>query len=203
MYHSERRNRFSKFQGSFGPQRAFGQLEIEYADGTREVIGTDEVWRVHTGPVTYNDIYGGEDYDARLVHKLVGMNRVLMTRLGASSRTCAAQWRTARANLQCRSRSVRSKSSSRCNIDKRSDSQDVVDLGQNASFMPRITVTGPAGSTVRLTHAEVVDDKGNIDRGTCGGNRGAGVVAVHQSHRWRGNLVSSVLLRRLPLSAGR
>ena len=65
MYNVERRNRFSKFQGTFGPLRAIGQIELEYADGSRETIVTDEAWRVHAGPVTYNDVYGGEDYDAR------------------------------------------------------------------------------------------------------------------------------------------
>ena len=67
MYHTERRNRFSKFQGSFGPMRAFGQIELEYEDGSREVVPTDESWRVSRGPVTYNDVYGGEDFDARLL----------------------------------------------------------------------------------------------------------------------------------------
>ena len=37
MYNTERRNRFSKFQGTFGPQRLIAQVELEYADGTREV----------------------------------------------------------------------------------------------------------------------------------------------------------------------
>ena len=171
MYHVERRNRFSKFQGSFGPQRAFGQLEIEYSDGSQEVIGTDESWRVHTGPVTYNDIYGGEDYDARLVPQAwdrpdfndQGWEHVVeLVRPSGQLRghTSSAQPLGEIETIEPQG------------IDKRSASQDVIDLGQNASFMPRITVTGPAGSTVRLTHAEVLDDKGNIDRSTCGGNRG-------------------------------
>ena len=52
------------------------------------------------------------------------------------------------------------------------ETTDVVDLGQNASYMPRIYVTGPAGSTIRLTHAEVLHEDGTINRNTCGGNRG-------------------------------
>ena len=65
-----------------------------------------------------------------------------------------------------------SKSLTPISIVPQSDTRAVIDLGQNASFMPRITVTGPTGSTVRLTHAEVLDEDGNIDRSTCGGNRG-------------------------------
>jgi hypothetical protein len=66
MYHVVRRNRFAKFTGSFGPLRAILHLRLEYGDGRTDLVGTDETWRVHAGPITYSSIYGGEDYDARL-----------------------------------------------------------------------------------------------------------------------------------------
>ena len=53
-------------QAMNGPLRARGQLEIHYKNGRVEYVPTDRSWRVDRGPVTYNDIYGGEDYDARL-----------------------------------------------------------------------------------------------------------------------------------------
>lgn len=171
MYHSERRNRFSKFQGSFGPQRAFGQIEIEYGNGTREIIGTDEIWKVHSGPVTYNDVYGGEDYDARLVE--TGWDES-----GFDDSKWEAAVELVRPSSELRGHTSSAQPLSEIqvfepkSITKKSDSLSVIDFGQNASFMPRIAVTGPAGSTVRLTHAEVIDDEGNINRGTCGGNRG-------------------------------
>ncbi|MDZ4659566.1 MAG: glycoside hydrolase family 78 protein [Bythopirellula sp.] len=171
MYHVERRNRFSKFQGSFGPQRAFGQIEIEYVDGTREVIGTDEAWRVQAGPVTYNDVYGGENYDARLVQP--GWDSP-----GFNDQAWAHAVELVRPNGELRGHTSSAQPLGEIeviepiSIAAKSDTMDVIDFGQNASFMPRITVTGPAGSTVRLTHAEVLDEEGNIDRGTCGGNRG-------------------------------
>ena len=43
-----------------------GQLVITYADGRRQVVATDETWRVSTGPITASGIYTGEDHDARL-----------------------------------------------------------------------------------------------------------------------------------------
>jgi alpha-L-rhamnosidase len=42
------------------------QLLIEYADGRTETIGTDSRWTVSTGPITFDSIYGGQTYDARL-----------------------------------------------------------------------------------------------------------------------------------------
>lgn len=42
------------------------QLEIEYADGVRQVIGTDDSWRVTAdGPIREADLIMGEAYDAR------------------------------------------------------------------------------------------------------------------------------------------
>ncbi|MDD3401769.1 MAG: family 78 glycoside hydrolase catalytic domain [Hespellia sp.] len=42
------------------------ELEIEYEDGTKESVVTDETWRgTKNGPITSNSIYYGETYDAR------------------------------------------------------------------------------------------------------------------------------------------
>ena len=171
MYHTERRDRFSKFQGTFGPKRAIGQIQIEYEDGTGDIVGTDESWRVHSGPVTFNDIYGGEDYDARQVQEnwnLPGFNDL--------------EWDAARLlvrpkgnlrGLSCAAPPIRAiKTIQPVGINDLPDNMQVVDLGQNTSYMPRIRVSGPTGSTVRLTHAEVLFPDGTINRGTCGGNRG-------------------------------
>ncbi|MEM9185135.1 MAG: glycoside hydrolase family 78 protein [Planctomycetota bacterium] len=41
------------------------QLEIEYTDGSRETIGTDDSWRVTSdGPIRAADLLMGEEYDA-------------------------------------------------------------------------------------------------------------------------------------------
>ncbi len=46
--------------------RALMQLNIIYADGSRDLIVTDGSWKSSSGPITFNHVYGGEDYDARL-----------------------------------------------------------------------------------------------------------------------------------------
>ncbi|MHC4251595.1 MAG: family 78 glycoside hydrolase catalytic domain, partial [Planctomycetota bacterium] len=46
--------------------RLLMQIGIEFTDGTSAVIETDETWKSSSGPITRNDIYGGETYDARL-----------------------------------------------------------------------------------------------------------------------------------------
>ena len=59
-------NRGKAGRAFYGDTAAFlGQLEIEYADGSRAVIASDESWRAATGPIRGNDIQMGESYDAR------------------------------------------------------------------------------------------------------------------------------------------
>ena len=51
----------------FGLPRLLAQLEIEYTDGTTEIIATDETWKVTSkGPIVANNEFDGEEYDARL-----------------------------------------------------------------------------------------------------------------------------------------
>jgi len=53
--------------GWAGSPKAILQLNIDYDDGTREEVVTDwgKGWDVARGPIVYNSIYDGEDYDAR------------------------------------------------------------------------------------------------------------------------------------------
>jgi len=56
--------------GWYGTVRLLLQLEIEYADGSRERIvskaGWHEPWLAAPGPILENSVYDGEVYDARL-----------------------------------------------------------------------------------------------------------------------------------------
>lgn len=51
---------------SFGFPKMALQLFVEYTDGTKEVIKTDDTWKLTTdGPILANNEYDGEEYDAR------------------------------------------------------------------------------------------------------------------------------------------
>jgi alpha-L-rhamnosidase len=45
--------------------RMIVQLELEYKDGTRELVISDESWKAAPGPTISDSIYCGETYDAR------------------------------------------------------------------------------------------------------------------------------------------
>ena len=46
--------------------RLLMQMHVDLADGGTAVVKTDQTWKGSRGPITRNDIYGGETYDARL-----------------------------------------------------------------------------------------------------------------------------------------
>jgi len=51
----------------FGLPSLLAQLEIEYTDGTSQVVISDESWKVTSkGPIVANNEYDGEEYDANL-----------------------------------------------------------------------------------------------------------------------------------------
>jgi hypothetical protein len=160
--------RFAKFKGSFGPQRAILQLRLEYGDGTVETVVTDETWKTHGGPITFSSIYGGEDFDARLVQP--GWDRPGFGAAGwlpatihaGESGVLRGQSHAAEAIAPIETRAV---------VATRELSPGFVlyDFSQNASFMPWLTVSGPAGSVVKLTGGEVVNADGTINRSTLGG----------------------------------
>ena len=54
---------------SYGPPAVKLLIKLRYADGTAADFVTDGTWKEATGPVVFNNIYGGDTYDARyLLH---------------------------------------------------------------------------------------------------------------------------------------
>jgi hypothetical protein len=173
MYNVPGGGRFTKFKGSFGPQKAIAQIRLEYADGSVEFIGTDGSWRVAPGPITFNSIYGGEDFDARLVQR--GWNQP-----GFDD----SQWPAAKIvegpggqlrGLSCAAPPIREYEIHKAVTSHMLPNGDIVfDLGQNASHVPQISVAGPPGSKVRLIPSELLHDDGSANQSSMGsGHRGA------------------------------
>jgi hypothetical protein len=156
---------------SFGPQKAIAQIRLEYAGGSVETIGTDENWRVAPGPVTASSIYSGEDFDARLVQK--DWNKIAFD---------DSKWAPAIAvngpggelrGLSCAAPPVREFEVHKPISSRTLTNGDVVfDLGQNAAHIPKISVTGPAGSRVRIIPSELVNANGAADQISMGVRRG-------------------------------
>lgn len=160
--------RYTKFTGSFGPLKAIAQLVLEYSDGTVEIVGTDDTWRVAPGPITFSCIYGGEDYDAQL-------ERPGWDRPGCDD----SSWKSAKAvsgpggklrGLSCAAPPIRAFEILKpVQVTEPRPGTWVYDLGQNVSLMPRLRVKGAPGAKVKITPAELLGKDGQVDRGSCGG----------------------------------
>lgn len=170
MYNVTGGGRYTKFKGSFGPQKVIAQIRLEYADGSVEFVGTDEHWRVSAGPITFDSIYGGEDYDARLMQS--GWNRpgfndakwsqaILVNGPGGELR-----------GLSCAAPPIHEfeihPALSKCAL---TNGDVVFDLGQNAAHLLKISVSGPAGSQVRLFPSELTNVNGSVNQSSMGGGR--------------------------------
>jgi alpha-L-rhamnosidase len=158
--------RYTKFTGSFGQLKAIAQLST--ASGC--LLATDRSWKMSPGPITFSSPYGGEDFDARLEPagwKQPGFND--------SAWRHATETAGPGGELRGSSESappIRTfETLSPQQIRRISIRTFVVDLGQNASIMPRLVVSGPAGASVKITPAELVNPDGTVDRESVGGGQ--------------------------------
>lgn len=136
-------------------------LRITYTDGSTEVIGTDQSWKTDLSPVIFNSIYTAEHYDARLDQP--GWNEIGFEEIEwkDAELTPAPSQRVVAQTLH----PVRHTETIRpVGFYKLTDRHYHYDLGRNIAGVSRITVSGQAGTTLRLTHSELLDEEGFIDQ---------------------------------------
>lgn len=131
------------------------QLEIEYDDGTRQVIASDGTWTAGRGPIQFSGLYEGETYDARELptgwHK-PGFISDGFTPVAAKPQNATLLVTPAAEPVQC-VESLHPRS-----IEPRGNGTFLMDFGQNAAGRLRIRINTPAGTTITVRHAEVLED---------------------------------------------
>jgi len=136
------------------------QLELEYADGTKETINSDESWKSSYGPILASDVYDGETYDARREKKgwtVAGYQE-------------DASWKSVRIFEKGTEQLVgmsgplvkKHETFKALKIIKTPKGETVVDFGQNLVGWVMLTAKGPAGTKITLSHTEVLDKAGNF-----------------------------------------
>ncbi len=143
---------------TFGPPKLRLILRIEYADESVQEIVTDGTWKAtDRGPIRANNEYDGEEYDARM--ELPGW---------ADAGYHDAAWKSADllpapgGALSARRSPPIRVTETRKPIARTSPKPGVYvfDLGQNLVGWCRLRVKGPAGTAVRLRHAETLQPDG-------------------------------------------
>ena len=145
---------------TFGYPKLLLQLNIEYTDGTTTQVVSDENWKLTTnGPIRANNEFDGEGYDARM--EMPGWNQtqfndsrwepvqlvapgapVLSAQIGEPIRVMDTLHPVAITNPK--------------------PGVYIYDLGQNLAGWCRLKVSGPAGTVVRLRHAEGTNVDGTL-----------------------------------------
>ncbi|MFM8303154.1 MAG: glycoside hydrolase family 78 protein [Actinomycetota bacterium] len=132
------------------------QLEVTYTDGRRVTVATDAGWKTtDTGPIRAADLYNGETYDARrqLDHwSQPGYDDTSWGAVEAVARDlttlCAPPGPPVR----------RVETVAAVSVSTAPSGETIVDFGQNLVGWVRLRVRGPAGTTVVIRHAEVLED---------------------------------------------
>jgi len=136
------------------------QLELEYADGSRETIGSDGSWKYSAdGPVRNSEIYHGETYDARLERlgwSLPGFNDSKWSKV--------AEKDFPKENLiGTYNEPIRKHETFKpVKIFRTPKGELVADFGQNLVGWVELKAQGKTGDRVVLKFAEVLDKQGNF-----------------------------------------
>ncbi len=160
------KGRYAKFYGSFGQPKLILQLQIRLADGSEQTIVSDGAWRTAPGPIAYDSIYGGEDYDARLEQP--GWDR---PGFDASTWSTVAVVKGPGGALMPETippiQAFEHFAPARITHPKRGIA--VYDLGENFAGWPEITVTGQRGDRVKLIPGELLDANGFVTQASANG----------------------------------
>jgi alpha-L-rhamnosidase len=132
------------------------ELRLTLADGTEQIITTDESWRCAPSPIVEDSIYGGEVYDARL--SISDWSKPNFDDSGwdyvASSNADGVGVLADRLSLPI----VVKERIKPVELIHTPMGETVIDLGQNITGWLSFSVNEPAGTIIKLQHGEILQD---------------------------------------------
>lgn len=147
------------YKNNFGYQtQFFGQLVLEYADGSREIVATDEGFMTSEGPILMSDMKFGEIYDAAL--ELGEWQMPGYDASGWKKAVCSTgKWLDKKLLIPSRSVPVREKENFEPKAFEDKDGNLILDFGQNiAGYVISVFRDLKMGQTVSLIHSEEMVD---------------------------------------------
>lgn len=137
------------------------QLNIEYSDGSTQQVSSDKSWTLSSGPIVFDQTRIGESYDARL--EKTGWSkpdyddstwRPVAIREAPQGRLTAVNAEPIKVMQTLKP----------VKLTEPKPGVFVFDLGQNMAGWPQLRVKGPAGMTVRLKCAELLNADGTVNQ---------------------------------------
>ncbi len=144
----------------YGNPRLIAELILTYADGSEEIVTSDESWKITHGAIVSTDIYDGEKCDFRLERK------------DRFNFDCdETGWSSAvEVNAPCDRLEELSAEPIRVirtlpSVSRKQLAENlfVFDFGENTAGIPAVTVKGKEGDVVVFRHAEYLNPDGTLN----------------------------------------
>lgn len=143
----------------FGDKLALlAQIEIEYVDGEKKIIGTDSSFEAYTGEIEYSDLFIGEKQNH--IEKERVFFEVFENDYGYEHLKADVA-----ESIKCIEKIKPSK------IIKTLNGDTVIDFGRNIAGIVEVKVKGKKGDIIQLQHAEELDVRGNFFFNILGQNK--------------------------------
>jgi len=152
---------------AYGPPTVKSLIKVTYTDGTQEDFYTDQTWKESTGPIVFNNIYGGDTYDAR--YEITGWNRVGYND-SSWANAALANPKIKKISAQQIPAIKRLKVLEPQRVFKGADGEWIVDFGQNIAGWIHLTVSEKRGQLIDIITTEALLTNGkDIYLGSTGG----------------------------------
>ena len=135
------------------------QLVVRFTDGTSTTVASDSSWRTAPSPIRADDLYHGEDYDARAVRAgwdSPGFADTAWSPVSVYTGTAPNLVSAVDPGVKVQARL------NPVAITQPQPGVWILDLGKNHSGWDQLRVKGPAGTTVTLRHAEILNSDGTL-----------------------------------------
>jgi alpha-L-rhamnosidase len=149
----------------YGTPRLIFQMHLTYSDGSEKLIISDKTWKGSSGPVVSNNLYAGEQYDARM--EQVGWdapgfddtNWDYVKQMEGPGGKLVYQNIPPIKKMQTVNPII---------LTNPKPGVYVFDMGQNFAGWARLKLKADKGTEIRLRFAEWLDKDGMIDPGSTG-----------------------------------
>lgn len=144
------------------------QLEMEYEDGTTEIVISDENFVSSPGPWQYSDLFIGEKYDARLEQ-----DDWSCSNFDAScwSKVNCVDYSLENLTAQYGPSVKAMEELLPLNIHREEDGAQIIDFGQIIAGRIRLSMDVPRDTTICMEHSEVLDQDGKFFMNIMGRNK--------------------------------
>ena len=152
---------------AYGPPTVKLLVKVQYEDGATQDFYTDETWKESTGPIVFNNIYGGDTYDARF--EINGWHKVgYDDEDWGTVKLAAPKLKAISANQMPAIKKLKELKPQK--VFKGADGEWIVDFGQNIAGWVTLNVKEKEGQLIEVITTEaLLTDGSDIFKGSTGG----------------------------------